>query len=228
MKLDEVTPLLQPEPLALEMGSERLPNGVLHVAVRTDMHGCTGEMFEWWFRFRPDTQQYIWWHPIDHVSSDWKEASHGTHVGSIHMVEEFFTGMPAAKLAIQFRDPTEFFDARAYALARESRHVSAAVCGRVGCSHQPERAADGAILGGRLLHIGRDTQWGMALRSHFYMGQDLPDAGYSPKQIGELFPEAFGHALLMHCYNEFTFLSRLLPSLFTAENRVTQAPVAPW
>jgi len=41
------------------------------VAVRADLHGCTGEMTEWWFRRRCDTQDYIWWHPIDHVSSEW-------------------------------------------------------------------------------------------------------------------------------------------------------------
>ena len=60
------------------------------MAVRTDLHGCTGEMFEWWFRFRPDTQKYIWWHPVDHISSEWIEGTTDTHVGSIHVVEEIF------------------------------------------------------------------------------------------------------------------------------------------
>ena len=107
MQLNEVNRLLDPTPLPLETGYERLPDGVLHVACRTDLHGCTGEMFEWWFRSRPDTQQYIWWHPVDHVSSDWLEGSQDTHVGSIHKVEEFFTGMPAEKLLIQFRPNEE-------------------------------------------------------------------------------------------------------------------------
>ena len=71
MLLSEIAALLDPTPLPMETGYERLPDGVLHVAVRTDMHRCTGEMFEWWFRFRPDTQQYIWWHPVDHQFSDW-------------------------------------------------------------------------------------------------------------------------------------------------------------
>ena len=50
MLLSEVEALLRPTPLPLETGFERSPEGVLHVAARTDMHGCTGEMFEWWFR----------------------------------------------------------------------------------------------------------------------------------------------------------------------------------
>jgi hypothetical protein len=38
----------------------------------------------------------------------------------------------------------------------------------------------------------------------------------------------FARALLQHCYNEFTFLSRLLPSLVIAENRNTHAVKVPW
>jgi hypothetical protein len=228
LDLSEAGRLLDPAPMRIETGFERLANGVLHVACRTDLHGVTGAMFEWWFRFRPDTQQYIWWHPVDHVFSDWIEGSADTHVGSIHVVEEFFSGLPAEKLSIQFRESTEFFAAEAYEAARMSGAVSAAVCGRVGFSHTPPRTADGMVLGGRLLHIGRDAGRGLALRSHFYMGQDLPDLGESPAEIEELFPDRFGQALLMHCYNEFTFLSRFLPSLYLAENRDSVKIDLPW
>ena len=192
------------------------------------MHGCTGEMFEWWFRFRPDTQKYIWWHPIDHIFSDWSDTRPGTHVGSIHVVEEEFTGLPAEKLSIQFRDATEFFDPAAYAAAREQGDVSAAVCARVGLSHAPHKDDSGAIVGSRLLHIGRDAPWGLVLRSHFFLGQDMPRMGMSRDEIAQAFPDAFGRALLMHCYNEFTFLSKFLPSLFIAENRDSIAISTPW
>ena len=228
MQMSEVNRLLDPVPMRLETGWERLPDGVLHVACRTDLHGCTGEMFEWWFRSRPNTQQYVWWHPVDHVFSDWIGGTADTHVGSIHKVEEFFTGMPAAKLQIQFRDSTEFFDAAAYKEARASGRISAAVCGRAGVGWDTPKLPDGRLLGGRLMHIGRDTPWGCALRSHFFMGQDLPLAGKNPKEIEEIMPDAFGEALLQHCYNEFTFLSRFLPSLFIAENRQTHKVHVPW
>jgi len=231
LNLEDVDRLLDPSPMPLEMGYERLPNGVLHVAVRTDLHKCTGEMFEWWFRFRPDTQKYVWWHPIDHVFSDWIQEANGsedTHVGSIHVVEEYFSGLPPDKLSIQFRDSREFFDASRYEKARNEGQISAAVCGRVGFSHEPPYNSEGAVLGGRLLHIGRDTEWGCALRSHFYMGQDLPSLGKSPEEVAELFPDTFGQALLQHCYDEFTFLSRFLPSLFIAENRDKVSITPPW
>ena len=91
MELNQVSALLESAPMKLETGFERLESGVLHVACRTDMHGCSGEMFEWWFRSRPDTQRYIWWHPVDHVASHWIEGTADTHIGSIHLAEESLT-----------------------------------------------------------------------------------------------------------------------------------------
>jgi hypothetical protein len=49
-----------------------------------------------------------------------------------------------------------------------------------------------------------------------------------PKEVSKLFPDQFGRALLQHCYNEFTFLSRFLPSLFIAENRERLKIEVPW
>jgi hypothetical protein len=228
MQLSDANRLLDPAPMPLETGYERLPDGVLHVACRTDLHGCTGEMFEWWFRSRPNTQQYVWWHPVDHVSSEWEGGTAETHIGSTHAVEEFFTGLPAARLLIQFRPNEEFFDASQYQAARAEGRISASVCGRTGMGWDAPRLPDGRIVGGRLLHIARNTPWGCALRSHFYMGQDLPAAGHTPSEIETLLPDTFGVALLQHCYNEFTFLSRFLPSLFLGEHRDTRAVPLPW
>jgi len=179
MDLHEIDALLDPAPLPLETGYERLVGGALHVAVRTDMHGCTGEMLEWWFRWRCDTHKYVWWHPIDHVSSTWQgRLSPDTHVGSEHVVAERFSGLPAQELLIQFRDPAEFFDPDLYAKARESGAVTGTVVGRTGIGHAPPRLPDGRVIGGRLAHVARDTEWGLALRSHFFMGLDLPDTGF--------------------------------------------------
>ena len=59
--------LLDPAPLRLETGIARLPGGGLVVAARTDLHGCKGRMFDWWFKFFQTTQHIKWWHPQDHV-----------------------------------------------------------------------------------------------------------------------------------------------------------------
>ena len=228
MNTSELDRLLDPTPLPLEVGYERLPNGVLHIACRTDLHRCTGAMFEWWFRSRPMTQQYVWWHPVDHLYSDWLEGRAGTHIGSIHKVEETFTGEPAAKLLIQFRDAEESFSSAALARARALGHVHGLVCGRGGHGWDAPRAPDGRVMGSRLYHLARDTTWGSALRSHFFLGEDLPALGKSPAEVAQMVPDAMGPALLAHCYNEFTFLSRFLPSLYIAENRATVPVSVPW
>ncbi|WP_285189479.1 hypothetical protein [Rhodococcus sp. MEB041] len=229
MNLADADQLLAPTPLPLEMGYERLDDGSLHIATRTDMHGCTGEMLEWWFRWRCDTQKYIWWHPIDHISSTWAgNLAADTHVGSEHIVVEKLTGIAATELTIQFRDPTEFFAPHLYRHARENSDISCAVTGRIGNGHTPPRTADGEVLGGRLMHMGRDTPWGLALRSHFYLGTDLPATGLTPVEVEREVPTDTAVALLQHAYNEFTFLSRILPGLHAAEHRDDHPPVAPW
>ncbi len=220
--------LLDPAPMPLELGWERLPNGVLHVAVRTDMHRCTGAMFEWWFASRIETREYRWWHPIDHISSTWIEGTPGVIPGSIHQVEECFTGSPPAKVSIQFREPSEYFGAAAIAAAQASGAVSAMLCVRGGPGHDPRRLPDGSIIGTRLMHIGRDTPWGMTLRSHFFMGEDLAQMGMSADEVAHLFSEEHGARLLQHCYDEFTCLSHVLPSIWLAEGCPQSEIVRPW
>ncbi len=229
MDPSDLSALLDPAPLPVETGYERLPGGVLHVTVRTDLHGCTGAMLEWWFRWRCDTQKYVWWHPIDHVSSTWRGTLRpDTHVGSEHVVTERLTALPAADLVIQFRPPEEFFPPAAYAAARANGAISCAVLGRGGVGHEPARTPDGLVQGSRLAHVGRDTPWGLALRSHFFLGVDHAAAGVSEAQVAQVTDEEFGRNLLQHAYNEFTFLSRILPGLYVAEHRDTDPPPAPW
>ena len=46
--LEDADRLLEPGYLPLESGFARLSTGQVHVAVRTQMPGVTGAMFEWW------------------------------------------------------------------------------------------------------------------------------------------------------------------------------------
>ena len=230
MQLQDANRLLDPTPMPLETGYERLPDGVLHVACRTDLHGCTGEMFEWWFRSRPDTQQYIWWHPVgpcvQRLGGRRRQHPRGLHPhrrGVLHRAagSEAADPVPPQRRVLRrrclpgraCRGPPERFGVRPH------RHElgGAAPCPTAVCS------------AGGLLHIGRDTPWGCALRSHFYMGQGPAGRRQEPgRDRTRWCPTQFGIALLQHCYNEFTFLSRFLPSLFIAENRKTHPVPLPW
>jgi hypothetical protein len=224
LELEHAAILLDPEPLALEMGIQRLPSGQLHVAARTDMPRCNGRMFEWWFRFAPDTQQYAWWHPIDHVSSRWLGTSPGTHVGSTHVVEEKLGGDDVYALQIHFIDEAETFG-EAAAQARQRGDVSGLVCATIGFGDDPARDGRGRPVGARLAHIARDTEDGMVLRSRFWLGAGLV---LSPEKTAEANPESLGLGLMRHANTEFKYLARFLPSLYYAENRALEDIPMPW
>jgi len=106
------------------------------------------------------TQQRGW---AEHLADD-------THVGSEHIAVEELTGLPAQEVVVQFCPPGEFFDLSSYAQAVRQGSVSTSVLGRLGVGHPPARSPEGDMIGGRLLHVGRDVSWGLVMRSHFFVG----------------------------------------------------------
>lgn len=225
MEFSQADHLLKPDPLPLEMGIERLDSGVLHVAARTDMPACKSRMFEWWFRFAPDDEQYSWWHPGDHVSSTWWETSPNTHIGSTHEVRERIGGEEVLRLWIAFHEPTETFSRSAWEEALSGGNVCTAVCARIGMGDDPPRDESGRPGGGRMTHVARDTPYGCVLRSHFWLGEGL---GAPADELKQLLPDEVGLGLMKHAYSEFFYLSRFLPSLYIAEQRESEEVPAPW
>jgi hypothetical protein len=145
------------------------------------------------------------------------------------LVEARFTELPAQKLSIQFCEPTEFFNADVLSAARSSGAVSLLLCIRGGAGFEAHRTPAGKVLGTRLIHVARDTSWGLVLRSHFFIGQDLADVvGMPPAQLEEMFPDVVGPNTLQHCYDEFTFLSRVLPGIWDAEGCPEARLRRPW
>jgi hypothetical protein len=209
---DRATELLDPSPHPLETGVARCTSGVVSVAARTDMPGCSGAAFEWWFRFACDTDQYKWWHPLDHVSSRWVETSATTHIGSTHLVDERLgeTDPTVHTLQIHFVDPVELFG-EAYTAALEAGDVSGCVAAQIGIGDDGLRDDRGRPNMGRMAHICRDTRDGMVLRSRFWLGQG---AGLPAEALRETIPDALGLDLMQHAHTEFKFLSRVLPPLY--------------
>lgn len=72
-----------------------------------------------------------------------------------------------------------------------------------------------------MIHLARDTPFGCVLRSRFYLGLSSP----RPQQD---VPDVLGLNLLRHCYTEFTYLSRLLPSIYYGEHANGEAAPLPW
>jgi hypothetical protein len=131
------------------------------------------------------------------------------------------------RIHVHFLEPAEVFGAGACEQKLADGSISAAVVASTGIGAEPARDERGRPIGGRLAHVARDTSFGCTLRSHFWLGHDLAGRA-EPAQIAALAPDELGFGLLRHAYNEFTFLSRILPALYVAENRERERPVLPW
>ena len=71
-----------------------------------------------------------------------------------------------------------------------------------------------------MVHLARDTPFGCVLRSRFYLGK-------SSAQPERDAADELGLALLRHCYTEFTYLSRFLPSIYYGEHGNGEKPRCP-
>jgi len=225
VEVEDSAVLLEAGPLRQEMGVERLPSGVLHVAARTDMPRVKGRMMEWWFRFAADTAQYMWWHPHDHVSSEWIETSATTHIGSTHIVKERLNGSEVQDLKIHFVDPREIFGKQAYDDAVARGDVTTTIAAMIGLGEEPLRDDKGRPNMGRMAHIARDTPDGLVLRSRFWLGAGT---GLPPETLSQVIPEQMGLDLMWHAHTEFKYLARILPSLYIAENPDDEEAYLPW
>ncbi|EMF59576.1 DAPG hydrolase family protein [Stenotrophomonas maltophilia] len=216
--------LLDPAPMHLETGIQRREDGTLLVAVRTDLHVCKGRMLDWWFTFFETTQHIRWWHPVDHVEHrGWDAAwqrGRSYHGASIHAVESL-ADIPPVAARLKFHDPRTLLVPERLQAAQDAGDVSAVIAARIGFGDQVRLDANADPCDGQMLHVARDTPFGCVLRSRFVLGLDSTDPH---RDAGD----AVGLGLLKHCYTEFSFLSRLLPSLYYGERANGEAVPLPW
>lgn len=211
MHLHQANDLLDEFYLPLESGWTRLEDGVIHVAARTHMIGVKGSMIDWWFGFIHHTDQYLWWHPRDHLFSDWEgERGTGKYIGGTHLVHEYL-GPDIYKLKINFRDPSEILDTSRFAEAK----VGTAVFGYVGAMGE-----DGWF--GRLLHLVQDTPEGCVMRSRFWLGMldPMPNPKPNPQALAQMVPDRLGAGLHAHACEEMSILGGFLPTVYRIHNPI--------
>ena len=212
MRYEDREWILDPKRLPFESGVERLPDGVMHVAVLTRMPEVRAEMIGWWFgSYMQTTEHYRRWHPRDHHWMDWEDKQPGTHVGAHHLVHETIGGQ-MQKLRISFVDPVEEMGPRAVEAGRLT------VCALPGLLDRPVKL-------GRMVHAASDTAWGCELRSHFWLGivqsefagglvQALGNQPWVRRRTASF---RAAQALQAHCQEEMTTLAGFLPELYASE-----------
>ncbi|WP_240993952.1 DAPG hydrolase family protein [Rahnella sp. Larv3_ips] len=127
---------------------------------------------------------------------------------SIRAVESL-AEIPPIPACLKFHNPASIFGEKTLEKAMADDCVSAIVAARIGFGEEVGLDSQGDPLDGQMLHIARDTPFGCVLRSRFILGMSNDDSGHPTDEMGL--------ALIRHCYTEFTFLSRFLPSLYYGE-----------
>jgi hypothetical protein len=211
MRFSEINDLLNPGYLNIESGVVDHVDGFKTVCAFTRMPACKAKMVEWWFSWLGGTEQYKWWHPRDHLFSDWEGRTPGTHIGSSHLVHEYLAGSdgPIFKLRINFRDPSEFFDKNKYAKLN-----GAAICARIGSLEAPVNL-------GRMTHFVRNTDTGCEMRSRFFLGHVEsrdPKLIFDEDQVKAIRAEKvtsdLAKRLHQHATEEMGYLADLLPVMY--------------
>ncbi|GGF17047.1 DAPG hydrolase family protein [Williamsia phyllosphaerae] len=201
----------------IETGYGRRPDGVLFVAVRTEMPRVTAAMWDWWFGWHSVcSARYKLWHPDAHeyasVRDDRTTAAipdRQKYVGNTSYVDEL-VGPKLQQLGIDFRDPRR----QGFTIPSDQTIVF----GRVGSSIAP-------IDLGWLAHQVRPVPGGAEMRSRFYLNMrglhrpDLRQAARAMRRGASVDPTDLflgldvARDLLMHCGQEMNHLAGFLPEL---------------
>lgn len=224
--LEDADRLLEPGYLPLENGFARLSTGQVQVAVRTQMPGVTGAMFEWWMGWHTmEHQRYKLWHPLAHLANGTREMR-GDEPGlsdrekyrTTHFVSEYI-GDQVEHITITFSDPREYFSATADLSAGET---TALVCGRVDL-----QTPDVTI--GHLIHQIREREDGTEMRSRFWLGRPQLNGLGARNPINRLLgsalvrrlltPSDLGRLMVVHCGMEMNHLASFLPELYAVYHR---------
>ncbi|MGU3433975.1 DAPG hydrolase family protein [Actinomycetes bacterium M1A6_2h] len=203
---------------AIETGYGQRPDGVLFVAVKTEMPRVTAAMWDWWFGWHSnESAKYKLWHPDAHLHASLRTDLTGAaipdkarYIGNTSYVDEY-VGPKLQQLGIEFRDPV----AGGFTVPEDQT----VVYGRVGSSIAP-------VDLGWLAHQVRPIAGGAEMRSRFYLnvrGLHLPNLEQAACAIGrgasvdptDLFLGIdVAKNLLMHCGQEMNHLAGFLPELY--------------
>lgn len=218
LSLDQADRLMDPGYLPLETGWTRLGNGQTLVAVRTEMPGVTGAMFEWWMGWHTmEDQRYKLWHPRAHLANGTAEmrsndpglSDREKYLTTHHVIE--YIGSHLQKISICFVEPSNL-------LGRTSGEgVTAVVCARVEMRDTP-------VVIAHLIHQIRGIEGGSEMRSRFWLGRpelrNSPPGSLRNRVLGSsvvrgfMVPGDLPHAMLVHCAMEMNHLAGFLPDLY--------------
>jgi hypothetical protein len=208
--LKDVGLMLTNEYLPMEAGFGITTDGMRHVAASTYMRGVTSEMIEWWFGWSQNTDQYLLWHPRDHVQLDWVPPpanSTSRYIGGSHLAKEYVGG-DLQSMKITFQNPSVYFGPT-WKEDFAKNNYSTAICSRVAAYDAPTKDSFNI---GHVIHLLHNEPDGIRMRTRFWLGAfDVPlPVGAAIAAV----PEKSAKGLLKHSTEEMAILATVLPGLW--------------
>ena len=220
MRFRECLPLLNSKSLALETGVERIESGGMHIAVRMCLENITAEMLGWWFGAECDTDMYRLWHPGAHKYSSWGEYEDnhipGNVIGMTHFIKESLGGTAVMDMQLKYLDPRDIFGEE-LEKAKERGDADIVMYGWAapGENWECPRNEKGYPAFMQYVGVGRDTPYGLVLRNHYWVGDEL---GLPPEEVEKMVTEEFALYLMEHDSNEFHILGKVIAPFYLRDN----------
>lgn len=218
---ERINDLLDPGPLAVEIGWCNLPNGAGFIANRMIYPDITAEMIDWWFAWHPlENLRYRIWYPPQHggimLSPEGRRRLLDPSIpmaeknwGVVHHVtENCDCGME--NIDITFLSPQDFgFD-----MSRWKKPYVATFAGGFGWAVSVDKTDESITAPALMCHIFRETPEGLEHRTRFWLGYRMsggrPELSLPP---GVAVPEAAIRGLARHNVKEFTRFKSFLPRI---------------
>jgi DAPG hydrolase PhiG domain len=205
--------LLDHEYLPFEAGYGVTSNGMQHVAASTYMRGVTSDMIEWFFGWANTTEDYLFWHPRDHVALTFIPPKNpgpslsSRYIGGSHLADEKIGG-DLMSFNITFRSPEAYFGST-WKQDFKAKRYTTAICARVALY---DHIVKSNFNVGHVIHLIHQEADGVRMRSRFWLGDlDTPIPGLSGSGI---IPESTTKGLVKHCPEEMSILATVLPRLW--------------
>lgn len=222
---DEAIRLCDPEPMEVENGWTKMPDGSVQVAFRTELPGVTAEMIEWWVDWHPwRDDRYRAWHPTEHFGNrplPGATAQEKPYWGAVVFFDEE-VGDGRSRIRTEFTSPLGFgFSHRPFA----DPAVKVILSARVG---------DAWMTHTDMAHVFIQEGDGLVLRSRFWIAENvrlrMPGMLAGLEDIGEFLasrklvrdlavPDGIGASVARHGAEEHAQLAEILPGLYDRFSR---------
>ncbi len=219
---EQISDLLNPGYLDVEVGWCNLPNGAGFIASQNQYPGVTAEMIDWWFVWHTlEDLRYKIWYPPAHcgitISPETRERFLDPNIpmsqknwGQTHHVVEDCECGPD-NIDITFLSPADMgFD-----MSRWKQPYVSTFAGGFGWAVSVDKKEDSITAPALMCHIFRDIPGGIEHRTRFWMGYRMsngkPELTLPP---GIAVPQAAVQGLARHNVKEFANLGKMLPEVY--------------